>query len=227
MILPEWLRALTDVQAIIQWGGVLGIALVVFVETGLFVGFFLPGDSLLVTAGILAAAGHLDLSLLLVLTTLAAIVGDQVGYGIGRRAGEALYRRPDSRWFRRSHLERAHAFYEKYGAKTIVLARFVPIVRTFAPAVAGAALMHYRRFVTYNVVGGFLWVFSMVLTGYMLGRAVPHIQKYLHWVIALVVFLSILPGIIEAWRNARVARRALRPVSTEVSRRVSSSPSVE
>ena len=171
MILPEWLRTITDVQAIIQWGGVLGVALVVFVETGLFVGFFLPGDSLLVTAGILAAAGHLDLSLLLGLTALAAIAGDQVGYGIGRRAGEALYRRPDSRWFRRSHLERAHAFYEKYGAKTIVLARFVPIVRTFAPAVAGAALMRYRRFVTYNVVGGLLWVFSMVLTGYTLGRA--------------------------------------------------------
>ncbi|GBC84826.1 putative membrane protein [bacterium HR11] len=227
MILPEWLRTITDVQAIIQWGGVLGVALVVFVETGLFVGFFLPGDSLLVTAGILAAAGHLDLSLLLGLTALAAIAGDQVGYGIGRRAGEALYRRPDSRWFRRSHLERAHAFYEKYGAKTIVLARFVPIVRTFAPAVAGAALMRYRRFVTYNVVGGLLWVFSMVLTGYTLGRAVPDIQKYLHWVIALVVFLSILPGIIEAWRSGRVARRALRTVPPEVPRRVSSSPSVE
>ncbi len=227
MILPEWLRTITDVQAIIQWGGVLGVALVVFVETGLFVGFFLPGDSLLVTAGILAAAGHLDLSLLLGLTALAAIVGDQVGYGIGRRAGEALYRRPDSRWFRRSHLERAHAFYEKYGAKTIVLARFVPIVRTFAPAVAGAALMRYRRFVTYNVVGGLLWVFSMVLTGYTLGRVVPDIQKYLHWVIALVVFLSILPGIIEAWRNGRAARQPLRTVPPEVPRRVSSSPSVE
>lgn len=227
MILPEWLRTITDVQAIIQWGGVLGVALVVFVETGLFVGFFLPGDSLLVTAGILAAAGHLDLSLLLGLTALAAIVGDQVGYGIGRRAGEALYRRPDSRWFRRSHLERAHAFYEKYGAKTIVLARFVPIVRTFAPAVAGAALMRYRRFVTYNVVGGLLWVFSMVLTGYTLGRVVPDIQKYLHGVIALVVFLSILPGIIEAWRNGRAARQPLRTVPPEVPRRVSSSPSVE
>lgn len=227
MILPEWLRTITDVQAIIQWGGVLGVALVVFVETGLFVGFFLPGDSLLVTAGILAAAGHLDLSLLLSLTALAAIAGDQVGYGIGRRAGEALYRRPDSRWFRRSHLERAHAFYEKYGAKTIVLARFVPIVRTFAPAVAGAALMRYRRFVTYNVVGGLLWVFSMVLTGYTLGRAVPDIQKYLHWVIAIVVFLSILPGIIEAWRNGRAARRALRTAPPEMPRRVSSSPSVE
>jgi len=227
MVLPEWLRHVTDVQAIIQWGGVLGVALVVFVETGLFVGFFLPGDSLLVTAGILAAAGHLELSLLLGLTSLAAILGDQVGYGIGRRAGEALYRRPDSRWFRRSHLERAHAFYEKYGAKTIVLARFVPIVRTFAPAVAGAAQMRYRRFVTYNVVGGLLWVFSMVLTGYTLGRVVPNVQKYLHGVIAIVVFLSILPGIIEAWRNGRAARRTLRAVPPEASPRVSSSPSAE
>jgi|FaiFalFF_MnMetaG_3_1042247.scaffolds.fasta_scaffold05906_3 membrane-associated protein len=228
MVLPEWLRYVTDVQTIIQWGGVLGVAGIVFVETGLFVGFFLPGDSLLVTAGILAAAGHLDLGLLLGLTTLMAIAGDQVGYGIGRRAGEALYRRPDGRWFRRSHLERAHAFYEKYGAKTIVLARFVPIVRTFAPAVAGAARMRYRRFVTYNVVGGVLWVFSMVLTGYTLGRAVPNIQKYLHWVIALVVFLSVLPGLIEAWRNGRTARRTLpAPPSAEVSPRVSGSPSVE
>ncbi len=228
MVLPEWLRLVTDAQAIIQWGGVLGVALVVFVETGLFVGFFLPGDSLLVTAGILAAAGHLDLSLLLGLTALAAVVGDQVGYGIGRRAGETLYRRPDSRWFRRSHLERAHAFYEKYGAKTIVLARFVPIVRTFAPAVAGAARMEYRRFVTYNVVGGFLWVFSMVLTGYTLGSAVPNIQKYLPWVIALVVFLSVLPGIVEAWRTGRAARRTLGTAPPpEVPRRVSSSPSVE
>ncbi len=186
----EWLRWLTDVEALIRWGGLTGIVTIVFIETGLFIGFFLPGDSLLVTAGIMAAAGYLDLRWLIPLTILAAIIGDQVNYAIGYRAGVALM----SRYERfRPHLERAHAFYEKHGAKTIVLARFVPIVRTFAPAVAGAARMNYRTFVTYNIVGGIVWVLSTTLTGYFLGRAIPHIDRYLHLVIAIVVFLSILP----------------------------------
>jgi len=205
--LGEWLRWLTDVEAIIRWGGLAGIVTIVFIETGLFIGFFLPGDSLLVTAGIMAAAGYLDLRWLIPLTILAAIIGDQVNYAIGYRAGMALM----SRYERfRPHLERAHAFYEKHGAKTIVLARFVPIVRTFAPAVAGAARMNYRTFVTYNIVGAFVWVLSTTLTGYFLGRAIPHIDRYLHLVIAIVVFLSILP-ILREWRRERRKERVSHP----------------
>ena len=195
----EELRALLDVRALIQWGGIIGITAIIFIETGLFFGFFLPGDSLLVTAGILAAAGQLDLMLLIVCTLTAAIVGDQTGYVIGYNAGKAL----EERYSRfRDKLDRAHAFYETYGAKTIVLARFVPIVRTFVPAVAGAARMNYRTFVVYNVAGGALWVFSTTLLGYGLGRVIPDIDRYLHLVIGIVVFLSILPSVFE-WRKHR------------------------
>ncbi|MBI1955215.1 MAG: VTT domain-containing protein [Acidobacteria bacterium] len=209
----DWLQDtflfLTNVQGIITWGGVVLVCIIIFVETGLFFGFFLPGDSLLVTAGIFAAAGYLDLFALLFFGSMCAVLGDQVGYFIGRKTGRALYNRPNSRFFKQQHLERTRAFYEKYGAKTIVLARFVPIVRTFAPAVAGAAEMRYRRFVTYNVFGGILWIFSMTLIGYFLGTFIPNIDRYIHWVIAVVVFLSILPAIVE------VLRARQRPAKTE------------
>lgn len=201
--LKQFLHWVTDVQGIVTGGGTLLVCVIVFIETGLFVGFFLPGDSLLVTAGVFAASGHLNLGALLFFCSICAIVGDQVGYAIGHRAGRTLYNRPDSRFFKRKHLERTQAFYEKYGPKTIVIARFVPIVRTFAPAVAGAANMHYRRFVTYNIAGGILWVFSMVLLGYFLGRQVPDINKNIHYVIAVVIVLSVLPPIIEIMKERR------------------------
>ena len=201
--LQDFIRFITDVRGLIQLGGLLAICIIVFIETGLFVGFFLPGDSLLVTAGVFAAAGDLNLIALLLATSACAIAGDQVGYWIGRRAGATLYNRPDSKVFKRKHLERAHAFYEKHGAKTIVLARFVPIVRTFAPAVAGAAAMEYRRFVFYNIAGGILWVFSTVLLGYFLGRSVPNIDRHIHIVIAVVIFLSTIPIMIEFYRSRR------------------------
>ena len=201
--LQDFIRFITDVRGLIQLGGLLAICIIVFVETGLFVGFFLPGDSLLVTAGIFAAAGDLNVFAVLIGTSICAVAGDQVGYWIGRRAGETLYRRPDSKVFKRKHLERAHAFYEKHGAKTIVLARFVPIVRTFAPAVAGAAAMEYHRFVFYNIAGGILWVFSTVLLGYFLGRSVPNIDRHIHIVIAVVIFLSTIPIMIELYRSRR------------------------
>lgn len=188
-----------DVRALIQWGGIVGITGIVFVETGLFFGFFLPGDSLLVTAGILAAAGQLDIAWLLLFPTLAAIAGDQTGYVIGRTAGDALADRYPKF---KPQLDRAHAFYEKYGVKTIVLARFVPIVRTFVPAVAGAAKMRYRGFVVYNIVGGTLWVFSTVLLGYGVGSLIPNIDKYLHLVIGLVIVLSLIPIFLE-WNKHR------------------------
>jgi membrane-associated protein len=193
------LRQALDVRAIIQWGGLLGVTAIVFVETGLFIGFFLPGDSLLVTAGILSSTGTLDIRWLIPLAVAAAIVGDQTGYLIGRRTGTALVQRYEKF---RVHLERANAFYSKYGPKTVVLARFVPIVRTFVPAVAGAARMNYRQFFTYNVLGGLLWVLSTTLLGYALGLTIPNVDRYLHLVIAVVVFLSILPSIIE-WRRHR------------------------
>jgi membrane-associated protein len=204
--LMELVRSVLDVRAVIQWGGIAGITAIVFVETGLFFGFFLPGDSLLVTAGILAAAGVLDIRLLLAFASVAAVVGDQTGFFIGRNAGQALVHRYEKF---REHLERAHTFYEKYGPKTVVLARFVPIVRTFVPAVAGAARMDYRRFVTYNVFGGVLWVFSTSLLGYGLGRTIPGIERYLHLVIAVVIFLSILPSVLE-WRKHRKEQALLK-----------------
>jgi membrane-associated protein len=201
--LHELLSRLYDVEAIIRWGGMAMICAIVFAETGLMVGFFLPGDSLLVTAGVFAAAGHLDVYSMLILVSLCAVVGDQLGYFIGQKTGPALFTREDSLLFKRSHVLRAQAFYEKYGTKTIVIARFVPVVRTFAPVVAGVGQMKYQRFVRYNVFGGVLWVASMILTGYSIGTAVPDINKHIHKVIAVVIFLSILPAIIELIRARR------------------------
>ncbi len=191
----------SDVRGLIESGGVLLVCIIIFIETGLFVGFFLPGDSLLVTAGVLAAGGFLDLASLLILVSLCAITGDQVGYWIGRRAGQALYQREESFFFRKKHLERAHDFYERYGGKTIVLARFVPIIRTFSAPVAGAARMNYRRFFFIDIFGGLLWVWSMVLIGYTVGSAIPNVDRHIHIVILIVVLLSILPGIIGVLKH--------------------------
>ncbi len=201
--LKDGLHFLFDVKAVIQWGGLAMICAIVFAETGFFA--LLPGDSLLVTAGIFARAGHLNLGYLVALVPLCAIAGDQVGYVIGRTAGQALYKRPDSLFFKKEHLERTHAFYERYGAKTIVIARFVPIVRTFAPIVAGVGGMDYAKFITYNIAGGALWVESMLFTGYCLASLVPSIDKNIEKVILIVVFLSILPGVFEFWRERRRA----------------------
>ena len=205
-LLQNVAHQLYDVEGIIRWGGLLMLVVIVFAETGLMIGFFLPGDSLLVTAGVFCAAGHLQLWTLLTAVTAAAIVGDQVGYWIGYRAGPLLFRREDSLFFKRRHLMRTHAFYERHGGKTIILARFMPIIRTFAPVVAGVGEMQYRRFVSFNVVGGFLWVWSMALLGFSLGHTIPDIDRHIHLVILVVVFLSILPGIIELIRSrGRVA----------------------
>ena len=204
--LKDFLHQVHDVRHLVEWGGLGLICAIVFVETGLFVGFFLPGDSLLVTAGIFAKMGVLNVWSLLSLVSICAIAGDQLGYAIGFKAGQALYDRPDTWYFKQAHIKKTRDFYEKYGAKTIVIARFVPIVRTFAPVVAGVGAMEYRRFVTYNVVGGLAWVWGMVLTGYVLASAIPDIEKKLHKIILIVIFLSILPGIIEFVRERRKAR---------------------
>ena len=191
---PEGLREL------ISSGGWPLICIVVFIETGFFVGFFLPGDSLLVTAGILSAGGLIPLKWLLAPVMLCAIVGDQIGYWIGRSAGAALYRREDSLFFRKSHLQRAHDFYEKYGGRAVILARFVPIVRTFCPPVAGAAKMPYSRYLAFDIFGGIFWVGTMILGSYFLGHMIPNIAQRIHYVIAVVILLSILPVIISFLR---------------------------
>jgi len=181
----------------------LVLNLIVFTETGLLVGFFLPGDSLMVTAGLIASNPLCDWSLPLLLVTLccSAIVGDTVGYAIGFKTGPKIFTREKSLFFSPKHLLRTKDFYDRHGGKTIIIARFMPIVRTFAPVVAGVGQMNYRRFVGFNVIGGVGWVWSMSLLGYFLGRAVPDIDKNIHVVIAVVIFLSILPGIIEWLRN--------------------------
>ncbi len=201
--LQDLIAQIPSIEEIIRWGGTLALIAIVFAETGLLVGFFLPGDSLLVTAGLFAARGDLNVAMLLVTLSIAAIVGDAVGYAIGRRLGPKLFKKEDSLLFKRKHLVKAHEFYERYGGKTIVIARFVPIIRTFAPTVAGAAEMTYSKFAAFNVFGGILWVFSMVLGGYALGSVIPNIDKYIHYVIAIVVFLSLLPPVFEWWRERR------------------------
>ena len=192
-----------DVPALVRIGGLIGLIVIVFAETGLLVGFFLPGDSLLITAGLFASKGDFNIVTLNVTLIAAAILGDATGYWIGRRMGRALYSRPDSLLFRKEHLRLTHEFYERHGGKTIILARFMPIVRTFAPVVAGAAEMGYRQFATYNVIGGIAWVLSMTLGGYYLGRAVPDIESNIHYVIAVVIGLSLLPPVI-AWLRSRL-----------------------
>ena len=194
-------------QRLIKAGGYLLLFAIVFAETGLLVGFFLPGDSLLFIAGFfVSSTGALSLPLLMVLLCVAAIAGDSVGYFIGRKIGPAIFSRPDSRFFKRKHLDNAHAFYEKHGPKTIVLARFVPIVRTFAPTVAGAAGMNYRQFLVYNVVGGITWICSMLLLGFFLGN-IPVVQKNLEKAVIGIVILSVLPMIVHALKE-RVSQPA-------------------
>jgi len=207
-LIQEFFRTVYNVPELIRIGGMTGLILVVFSETGLMVGFFLPGDSLLVTAGLFAARGDLDVVWLNVALIAAAIVGDATGYWIGARAGQALYSRPNSFLFRREHLIRTHEFYERHGGKTIVIARFMPIVRTFAPVVAGAAGMTYRRFAAYNVVGGVAWVLSMTLTGYFLGLSIPNVDRHIHIIVAVVIFLSLLPGLIAYLRTRLQSRNA-------------------
>ncbi len=191
-----------NVPELIRLGGLAGLVFIIFAETGLMIGFFLPGDSLLVTAGLFAARGDLDIVWLNVAVCAAAVIGDATGYWIGRRAGRPLFNRPNSLLFRREHLVRTHEFYERHGGKTIVIARFIPILRTFAPVVAGVGEMGYRRFASYNIAGGIGWVVSMTLGGYFLGRMVPNIDKQIHYVVAAVILLSLLPGLIS-WLRAR------------------------
>ena len=204
-MIQEFLSKLHHLDQLIAWAGYAGLTAIVFCETGLLVGFFLPGDSLLVTAGFIASQGGFDFWKLNALLCVAAIAGDSVGYMIGFYAGPKIFNKKDSFFFKKEYLEKTHCFFEKYGAKTIVLARFVPIIRTFAPTVAGVGRMSYKKFLVFNVFGGFLWVAGMTSVGYFLGRMVPGIDKKIHWVILIVIVVSFLPILIE-WMKARKAR---------------------
>lgn len=189
-----------SLDALIRWGGYILLVAIVFTETGLLVGFFLPGDSLLITAGLAAAAGVLNIWWLNVLLIIAAVAGDSVGYAIGARLGPALFTREKSLLFNPRHVERTREFYARYGARTIVIARFVPIIRTFAPVVAGVGRMEYRRFLAFNVAGGLGWVVSMTWAGYLLGSLIPNVSQYVHVIVIVVIVLSCLPILFELQR---------------------------
>ena len=192
-----------SLEALVRWGGYVLLVAIVFTETGLLIGLFLPGDSLLITAGLLAAAGVLNVWWLNVLLIVAAITGDSVGYAIGARIGPRLFTREQSRFFNPRHVQRTREFYARHGPKTIVIARFVPIIRTFAPVVAGVGEMAYGRFLFYNVAGGVGWVASMTWAGYLLGSAVPNIERHVHLVVIAVIVLSVIPIGLEMLRERR------------------------
>lgn len=195
--IKEFFDKLGDIQALVAWAGYIGLFIIVFSETGLLIGFFLPGDSLLFTAGLFAAQGLFNIYELNLLLVTAAVTGDAVGYYIGKKGGHALYHRENSRFFKKEHLVATKEFYDKYGGFTIVAARWMPFARTFAPVVAGIAEMPYHKFATYNIVGGISWVLSMTLAGYFLGQTFPWVTKNLELVIVTIIFISILPGIIK------------------------------
>ena len=202
MQLIHWLIDLIrNPGALIEWGGYPGLTAIIFLETGALV-FFLPGDSLLVMAGLYAAKGDLNILLLNALLIPAAIIGDAISYQIGLRAGPMIFSRPKSRFFDPKHMQAAHAFYEKHGGKAIIIARFMPILRTFVPVAAGVAKMSYRQFASFNVIGGAAWVLSMTLLGFGLGNTFPELGKHIEKVIIVIVLLSISPGI-YAWLKAK------------------------
>ncbi|MDX2150343.1 MAG: VTT domain-containing protein [Bryobacteraceae bacterium] len=208
--LLDYLHILTDPERLLAllstvfsgWYGYALLFAIVFAETGLLVGFFLPGDSLLFTVGVVAGAGGLDIFTINLVLIIAAVVGDGVGYTLGRRTGKAIFNRPDSRFFKREYVTRTHEFYEKHGGKTIVYARFIPIIRTFAPFIAGVGEMSYRRFLSYNIFGGIGWVVLMTTMGYFLGN-VPFVRRHFEKVIIGIIVLSVLPVLIEAWKARR------------------------
>jgi membrane-associated protein len=193
------------IETMIRWGGIPVVTAIIFAETGLLIGFIFPGDSLLFVAGFMASpAGNsiLPIFWMDLLLIIAAISGNSLGYYIGHKAGPPIFNRPQSRFFRRDHLLAAHAFYEKHGGKTIIMAEFIPIIRTFTPVVAGAAAMNYRRFIAFNIIGSVFWVISMTMLGYFLGQ-VPWVQRNLEKAVVIVILLSISPGVIHYLSHRR------------------------
>ena len=190
-----------DLVALITWAGYIGIFIIIFAECGVLLGIFLPGDSLLFTAGFLASQGKLDLTLLMLICFAGAVLGDNFGYAFGRRAGPAIFKKEDSIFFHKKHLERAARFYDAHGGKTIILARFMPIIRTFAPILAGVGRMNYKVFLIYNLVGGALWAIGLTGLGYFLGSTIPGVDRYLFPIVLLIIIVSMLPGIIATLRS--------------------------
>lgn len=199
-----------DLIPLIKTAGYIGIFAIIFAESGLFVGFFLPGDSLLFTAGFLASQGFFNIWYLMALVFVGAVLGDNVGYAFGYKVGPMLFNKEESILFHKDHLERARIFYEKYGKKAIVLARFMPGIRTFAPILAGVGKMNYPVFMAYNLLGGLLWGVGLLFLGYFLGNTIPDVDKYLLPIILLIIFLSILPSLIHIWKNDDERNRILR-----------------
>ncbi len=204
-VVTEFFHKLGNLEDLIKWGGLTVLIIIVFAETGLLVGFFLPGDSLLITAGLIAAQGFLDIYVLNISLILAAIIGDQVGYLFGRKTGPRIFKREKSRFFAKDHLVKANHFYEKYGGKAIIYARFVPFARTFAPIVAGVGMMDYRKFTSFNILGGVLWVMSMTLAGYYFGN-IPFVKKNFEYVIIGVILLSLLPVVIGYLKHKKESK---------------------
>ena len=202
-MIHEFIVKLHNLDQLVAWAGYIGLTIIIFSETGLLAGFFLPGDSLLVTAGFVASQGKLDFLFLNVILCVAAVIGDSTGYAIGYFAGPKIFRKEDSFLFRKEYLDRTHRFFEKHGGKTIILARFVPIIRTFAPTVAGVGRMDYKKFLSYNIFGGIGWVLSMTSVGYYLGKLIPGIDKHIDLVILAVILISFLPLLIEALKAKR------------------------
>ena len=197
------MQSLFNPETIIQTLGIIGVGLIIFAESGLLIGIFFPGDSLLFTAGILGAAHLISVPLVILVSIVAAIIGDQVGYATGKVFGPKVFSRPESRWFSPRHIERANHFYSKYGKKTIILARFTPIIRTLAPLIAGIGKMEYSTFLSYNIAGGILWVSSITLLGYWLGSIIPSIDRYLLPIIILIVVVSLIPTLREIFFKKR------------------------
>ncbi|MDO8574758.1 MAG: DedA family protein [bacterium] len=185
----------------IRAAGYFGIFAIVFAESGLFLGFFLPGDSLLFTAGFLASQGYFNIIVLIILCFIGAVLGDGIGYAFGRKTGSMLFVKEDSIMFKKSHLERARIFYETHGGKTIVLARFMPIIRTFAPIIAGVGTMKYPVFLFYNVIGAALWAIGLPLLGYFLGNIIPDVDKYILPIVVLIIIASITPPVMHILKN--------------------------
>lgn len=215
---------LRDPGQIIEWAGYPGLTLIVFLETGALI-FFLPGDSLLFMAGLYAGKGDLNLLLLQVLLIPAAVLGDATSYFIGSRTGPAIFNRPESRFFKPKHMLAAKAFYEKHGGKAIILARFMPLVRTFVPVVAGVAQMKYRRFASFNIIGAVAWVTSMTVGGYFLGQF-EFVKKRIELIVVGIIFVSILPGLI-AWLKAKLADRNAAATTSGPSRTPAATPPPE
>jgi membrane-associated protein len=208
--LREIFNQIYDVKGLIMWAGYIGLVAIVFSETGLLVGFFLPGDSLLVTAGLFAATGNLNILFLNLLLIPAAILGNIAGYWIGHKSGPYLFKKEQSLFFRKDYLIKTKIFYEKHGASTLIITRFMPILRTFAPIVAGIGGMEYKKFMMYNAIGAIAWVLSLTLVGFYLGRLIPGIEKHIDIVIIIVVVLSMLPGIIKFIKH-RLQKRKISP----------------